>query len=124
MVGWTVVQFKNTSLLWFIALCCMSSLMTTSLLKTSFTELIQKYAFQKIMLSIQEFSSLACAVLLMVILGFVIKINKSLLSRDARLPEPICRSEKAKCLRNEENYKYNYSFPCNCRQAREHDERQ
>ena len=111
MVGWTVVQFKNTSLLWFIALCCMSSLMITSLLKTSFTELIQKYAFLKIMLSIQEFSSLACAVLLMVILGFVIKINKSLLSRDARLPEPICRSEKAKCAEKRRELQVQLQLP-------------
>ena len=96
------------------------------MLRTSFTELIQKCAFREIMLSIQEFSSLACAVFLMLILGFMIKMKRGLMNRDARMPENLGQPVEARrrsVVRNEENYKYNYSVPCNRKKAREHDER-
>ena len=79
------------------------------------------------MLSIQEFSNLACAVLLMLILGFVIKMNRGLMNRNARVPENLGQPVEARrrsVARNEENCKYNYSVPCNRKKAREHDERQ
>ena len=67
------------------------------------------------MLSIQEFSSLTCAVFLMLILGFVIKIKRGLMNRDARMPENLgqpVEPTRRSAVRNEENYKYNYSVPC------------
>ena len=79
------------------------------------------------MLSIQEFSNLAFAVLLMVILGFVIKMKRGLMNRNARVPENLGQPVEARrqsAVRNEENYKYNYSVPCNRKKARENDERQ
>lgn len=78
------------------------------------------------MFSIQEFSSLACAVVLMVILSFVIKMSRGEMNRDARVSgtrgQPVIGLEarRQRAARNEENY----SVPCNRRQAREHDERQ
>ena len=79
------------------------------------------------MLSIQEFSSLACAVFLMLILGFVIKMNRGLMNRNARVLENLGQPVEARrrsVVRNEETYKYNYSVPYNRKKAREHDERQ
>ena len=79
------------------------------------------------MLSIQEVFNLACAVLLMVILGFVIKMNRGLMNRNSRVPENLGQPVEARrqsVVRKEENYKYNYSVPCNRKKAREHDERQ
>ena len=81
------------------------------------------------MLSIQEFSNLVCAVFLMslLILGFMIKMNRGLMNRNARVPENLGQPVEARrrsVARNEETYKYNYSVPCNRKKAREHDERQ